>query len=567
MPESPAPLPGGTAAPAARIDRRRRISAIWIIPLVTVLIAVWLAYDTLSKRGPLITVTFQSAEGLTAGQSQVRYKDIPLGTVERITLAPDYSHVIVTARMNRNAERLLTDKARLWVVRPRLFAGSISGLGTILSGSYIGLLPSTAPGHPARHFTGLEDPPVLQTSIPGHTFLLKANRVGALNPGSPIFYRGLDVGSVLGWDLGHMAQNVTVHAFVRAPFDTYVHEDSRFWNASGASVSLGAAGVKLNVESLQALLIGGIAFDTPPEAEKTPAANENATFTLYPSEDAANSAQFTRHVDAVAYFPGSVSGLAPGAPVTMLGIRVGEVTSVDLRYNPEKNILEVPVRFSLQPDRIAMSAAAAKRGPLANAQILVDHGMRAQLASANLLTGQQEITLAFIPNAPPVKVTVQDGAIVVPTAPGAFSGVTQSAAALLNKINRMPFQQIGDNLNTTLAGLNGIVNGAALRDSLTSLQATLAGAEDAIKKLDQGAGPALADLPAITRDLKALLARTSGLVASAETGYGNNSKFYRDLDRVLLQANDLMQSLRALSNLLTEQPNALIRGRTGGPTQ
>jgi paraquat-inducible protein B len=558
MPESPAPLP------AARVDRRRRISAIWIIPLVTLLIAAWLAYDTLSKRGPLITITFQGAEGLTAGQSQVRYKDIPLGTVESITLAPDYSHVIVAARMNRSAEHLLTDKARFWVVRPRLFAGSLSGFETILSGSYIGLLPSTAPGHPARHFTGLEDPPVLQTDIPGRTFLLKADRVGSLNPGSPIFYRGLNVGTVLGWDLGHMAENVTVHAFVRAPFDSYVHQDSRFWNASGASVSLGATGVQLNVESLQALLIGGITFDTSPEAEKTPVATENETFTLYASQEAANSAQFRRHIEAVAYFPGSVSGLAPGAPVTMLGIRVGEVTSVDLRFNREKNTLEVPVHFAIQPERIAMSAEAAKRGPLENAQILVNHGMRAQLASANLLTGQQEIALAFIPNAPPAKVTVEGGALVIPTAPGAFSGITQSAAALLDKINRMPFQQIGDNLDATLAGFNKLANSAALRDSLASLKSTLADAQDAIRKLDQGAGPALADLPTITRDLKSLLARTSALVASADTGYGSNSKFYRDLDRVLLQANDLMQSLRALSNLLTEQPNALIRGRTGG---
>ena len=561
MDEASSPLP------PARVERRRRISAIWIIPLVTLLIAAWLAWSTLSQRGPLITITFQSAEGLTAGQSQIRFKDIPLGTVQTITLAPDYTHVIVAARMNREAERLLTNRARFWVVKPRLFAGSLSGFETILSGSYIELLPSAQPGRTEHHFTGLEDPPVLQSDIPGHTFLLKADRVGSLNPGSPIFYRGLDVGTVLGWDLGHMAENVTVHAFVRAPFDSYVHKDSRFWNASGVSVSLGATGVRFNVESLRAVLLGGIAFDTPEAAEKTPVAADNAAFPLYADQDAANSAQYSRHVAAIAYFEGSVSGLAPGAPVTLLGIRVGEVTAVDLRYNAEKKTLEVPVHFDIQPQRIALSAAAAKRGPLANAQILVGHGMRAQLASANLLTGQQEVALVFVPNAPPATVTVEHGAIVVPTVPGALSGITQSASALLNKIDRMPFQQIGDNLNATLAGLNGLANGPALRDSLTSLQTTLASAEDVINKLNQGAGPALAELPGIAQDLKTLLARTNTLVSSADAGYGQNSKFYRDLDRLLLQTNDLMQSVRALSDLLTEQPNALIRGRTGAPDQ
>ena len=561
MDESSSPLP------PARVERRRRISAIWIIPAITLLVGVWLAWSTLSKRGPLITITFQSAEGLTAGQSQIRFKDIPLGTVQSITLAPDYTHVVVAARMNREATRLLTDRARFWVVKPRLFAGTLSGFETILSGSYIEILPSSQPGRTEHHFTGLENPPVLQSDIPGHTFLLKADRVGSLNPGSPIFYRGLDVGTVLGWDLGHMAENVTVHAFVRAPFDSYVHADSRFWNASGASISLGATGVRFNVESLRALLLGGIAFDTPKAAAKTPVAADNAVFPLYADQDAANSAQYSRHVHAVAYFEGSVAGLAPGAPVTILGIRVGEVTSVDLRYNAQKKTLEVPVRFDIQPQRIALSAEAAKRGPLANARILVAHGMRAELASANLLTGQQEVALVFVTNAAPATVTVEHGAIVVPTVPGGLSGITQSASALLDKINRMPFQEIGENLNKTLAGLNGIANGHALRQSLTSLQTTLASAQDAIDKLDQGAGPALAELPSIARDLKTLLSRTTLLVASANAGYGQNSKFYRDLDRLLLQTNDLMQSVRALSDLLTEQPNALIRGRTGSAAQ
>ena len=231
-----------TAAVRSRVDRRRRMSLIWVIPLVTVLIAAWLVWDTYSKRGPTITITFDGAEGLQAGQSHVKHKDLDMGLVKSLVLTKDLQHVLVTVQMNREAEPLLTDRAQFWVVKPRFSAGNISGLSTLLSGSYIALLPAAEGGEKQRHFTGLENPPVLQSNIAGRTFLLKANRIGSVSPGSPIFYRDLSVGEVLGWDLGDMAETVTIHAFVRAPFDQYVHDDSRFWNASGVSVKLGRRG-------------------------------------------------------------------------------------------------------------------------------------------------------------------------------------------------------------------------------------------------------------------------------------------------------------------------------------
>jgi paraquat-inducible protein B len=550
-------------AASALIMKRRRLSPIWIIPAVTLLIAAWLTYQTLSQRGPLITITFQNAEGLVAGQSQVRFKDIPLGTVQGIALRHDLSGVVVSVRMTRAAERLLTDKARFWVVKPRLFAGSLSGFETVLSGSYIAILPSKAPGPPERHYTGLENPPVLQSDIPGRTFLLKASRLGSLTLGSPIFYRDLDVGTVLGWDIGKMAESVTVHAFVQAPFDQYVRQGSRFWNASGASVSLGAGGIQLNVESLRALLFGGIAFETPQSALTTKPAVANEVFPLYADAAAAAAAAYEQRVPLVSYFPGSVAGLAVGAPVTLLGIPIGEVTSIDLRYDPQSGHIGVPVHFVVQPQRIAGIGVASRRGPLANARILVARGMRAELATANLLTGQKEIALSLVAGAPKAEVRVENGNIVVPTTPGQLAGITNAAQALLEKINQMPFAEIGDNLNATLAGLNALANNGQLRDTLSALKTTMAAAQDAIEKLDRGAAPALAELPAITRDLQGLLAQTDTLVESAKSGYGNNSMFYRDLDRVLLQMNDTMQSLRALSELLTQQPSALIRGRSG----
>src|SRR5271163_3688079 len=247
----------------ASIRRSRRVSVIWIVPLVAVAIGLWLAWDTLSKEGPTITISFESGEGLEAGKSQLKYRDIVFGTVKSLTLASNHQRVLVKVATTRQAEPLLTDKTQFWVVRPRISLGAVSGLSTLLSGSFIAMLPPESSGKPQREFVGLEDPPVLQANVPGRIFLLKANRLGSISQGSPIYFRDLVAGEVLGWDFADMAESVTIRAFVRAPFDSYVHDETRFWNASGLSVKFAGAGIQVQLESLEALLLGGIAFNTP----------------------------------------------------------------------------------------------------------------------------------------------------------------------------------------------------------------------------------------------------------------------------------------------------------------
>ncbi|MFL5285671.1 MAG: intermembrane transport protein PqiB [Rhodopila sp.] len=369
------------------LSRRRRIPLIWLIPIVTLLIGGWLAWDTLSKRGPTITITFDSGEGLQAGQSRIKHKDVTLGLVTNVALSPDASHVIVTAEMNREARPFLGDQTRFWVVTPRLFAGQISGLETLISGAYIELLPSATGGQAATAFSGQETPPVLSTNVPGRTFLVRAPRVGSVSIGSSVFFRDLNVGTVLGWDVGSMVEDVTIHAFVRAPYDSYVHDGSRFWNASGVSVKLGAQGVQVELASVKALLLGGVAFDTPKEALDTPVSGEKHEFPLYADQEAAKNASFHRRVPVISYFPGSVAGLAAGSPVTFQGLRLGEVTSIGMQYDPVTDTIRTPVHYEVEPERIANAGIAAKRGPLENARFLVEHGMRAQIKSANLLTG------------------------------------------------------------------------------------------------------------------------------------------------------------------------------------
>jgi paraquat-inducible protein B len=348
----------------ASIRRSRHVPIIWIVPLLAVVIGAWLAWDTLSQEGPTVTISFESGEGLQAGQSQLKYKEIVFGTVKSLALNPDRSRVVATVATTRQAKPLLTDKTLFWVVRPRISLGNVSGLSTLLSGSYISMLPPQSGGKSQRSFVGLEEPPVLQANVPGRTFLLKANRLGSISPGSPIFFRDLVAGEVLGWDFTNMARSVTIRAFVRAPFDSYVNDETRFWNASGLSVKLAGAGVQVQVESLQALLLGGIAFDTPAANSHAPSAQADHVFPLFADQDAANSASYSRRIPVVSYFPGSVRGLGPGSEVTMHGLKVGEVTDVRLSFDRANDRILAPVRYQIEPERIiGIGAKSAFRTP------------------------------------------------------------------------------------------------------------------------------------------------------------------------------------------------------------
>ena len=548
--------------PQAATRRSRRLSIIWIVPLVAVAIGAWLAWDTLSKEGPTIKISFDSGEGLQAGQSQLKYKDIVFGTVKSLALSPDQTHVIVTVGTTRQAEPLLTEGTVFWVVKPRLFAGNISGIETLLSGSYIGMLPAAAAGKTQREFVGREDPPVLGAHVPGRTFLLKSKRIGAVSVGSPIFFRDLAVGEVLGWDIADMAEYVTIHAFIRAPYDSYVHDQTRFWNASGVSVKLGGAGVEVQMESLKALLLGGVAFETPVADIHTAETPEDHIFPLFADRETANAASYTRKIPAISYFPGSVSGLAPGAAVTVHGLKVGEVTDVRLIYDVAKDAVLAPVRYEVEPERVVGVGKRVFNTDEESVRALLKQGLRASLQSANLITGQQNVALDFVTDAPPAEVTMDGPDFVVPaTEGGGFSGLTASATELLNKVNTMPFDQIGKSLEGILKSVNDVAQGPQMKKSLTDLAGMIASAQGMIQRLDTK------QLPELVSGLDKTLTSANKLVLSLDSGYGDNTKFNRDLERVLVQANDSLRSIRALSDLLARHPEALIKGRPAGPLE
>jgi len=547
--------------PTASTHRRRRISLIWIVPVITALIAGWLAWDTFSKRGPTITVSFNTAEGLQAGQSQLKYRDVTMGTVKGIRIAPDLSKVLVTIETIREAAPLLTDKTIFWVVKPQLFAGSVQGLDTLLSGSYIGMIPSTEKGKAQHDFVGKEDPPILQTATPGTTFHLRTKRLGSLSLGSPIFFRDLNVGTVLGWDQSDLLNGVTVSAFVRAPFDKYVHEDSLFWNASGVSLKFSSSGVRLQVESIRALLLGGIAFDTPADS-KAAVAGADRRFGLYDNADAAASAGFGRHMEFVSYFTGSVAGLDPGAEVIFHGLKIGEVTEVGLVFDPKRDRIMVPVHFRIEAARIANIASVQGAPTGTIAAEMVQRGLRATLETPNLLLGAKVVSLVFMPEAPKAELSREGDIFVLPSEEGGgFDSITRGASELLSKINRIDFDSIGASIARSAKGLDSVINGPELKQTLASINAAMADLKDVAHKLDTDAGPALKRLPEISLQLQDGLTRISRLAGSLNTGYGDDSRFNRDLNRLTVQLTDTARSVRTLTDLLSRNPEALIQGR------
>lgn len=562
----PTPPPRDSAPPALPvIEREPRLSLIWLIPIVAIAVAAWLGWRTLSQEGPLITLSFSTADGIVAGQTKVKHKAVDLGTVRSIGLSPDMSHVIVEVRMRREAAPILTDHARFWVVRPRLTPSSVSGLETLVSGSYIEIDPGLPGGTPRLAFIGSEQPPAVRSGEPGHTYILHTPRLGSLGVGSPVLFRDASVGEVLSYDVGAPGGEAVLRVFVRAPFDGFIHKGSYFWNESGLSVNAGASGLHVEVQSIQAVLAGAVAFDTPAQAREGPPADDGSDFPLYANREAAAASRYTNSIPVLIHFHGSVRGLAVGAPVEIYGIQIGEVTDVKLQYDFATKTLDVPVKLTVQPDRIAAPGAPppTMERALESLSALTKSGLRAQLRTGNYLTGQLYVAFDFFPDAKPASIREEDGAIVVPSQPSDFETLARMVDVIGRKLETLPIERIAGNLDSSLAALNGLATGRDLKTTLQSAAATMASLQSLVHQLNANGGPALARLPQMSADLEVTLAHANHLMASLEAGYGPNSPLPRDLERLVAEMNDAARSIRSLADLLDQHPEALVRGRSG----
>jgi paraquat-inducible protein B len=545
--------PAGADLPEAKVARTDRLSLVWLLPLLALAVGGWLAYKTWAEQGPTITISFQNASGLQAGKTKVRFKDVEIGQVTKISVTKDLQGVEVTAELTSGSERYLTEQTRFWVARPRVTASRVSGLETLLSGAYIAIDP-VIEGSSARHFKGLAEPPVITTDEPGTRFRLRSQTLGSLNLGSPVYYRHIQVGQVVSYELDQDGEAVTIDIFVTKPHDRLVFVNTRFWNASGIDLSLTANGVNLDTESLISVLLGGVAFDTPDTLEtKGAPATADQFFPLYSSRAAAHERIYLDKQRYLMVFSGSVRGLSVGAPVLLQGIQVGEVLDIQLRFDPTRLAFSIPVLIEIEPERINVAGSAERA--LANDSNLLNQlvagGMRGQLKTGSLLTGQLYVDLAFHTDAPAAALLEQDGYKVLPTVPAPIEEVTTKVKNILTMVEAFPLETIGDDLTRILGGARGLVESGETKRALAELQKTIADLSSITEQLDQSIAP----------ELTSILGQTRQAVGNVNGMIGPDAPLSVETVRTMRDIGSAARSIRTFADYLDRHPEALIRGK------
>ena len=517
--------------------KRVRLSAVWIIPVVAALVAIGIAVQRILTEGPTITVTFTKAEGVEAGKTFVKYKDVNIGQVTKVKLSGDFRKVVVTAKIDKSAAGLLVDDARFWIEQPRATLSGISGIGTLLSGNYIGLEPGKS-SKERRAFSGLDAPPAVTFDQPGRRFVLQTASLGSIGNGSPLYFRHLNVGQVTGYDLAEDGKAIRIEVFVRAPYDRYVTDQTRFWQASGIDVSLGAEGFSVRTQSVLSMLIGGIVFETHASAEDPKPAAEKTVFALFNSREEAMANPETIISPYVLYFNETLRGLNVGAPVMYLGLPLGEVTAIGLEYDQKTDSARPRVDIAVYPSRFAKHVKIAPRVdvriPVASErqsfmQKQVHRGLRAQLRSGNVLTGQLYVALDIFPDAPKVKIDWSKSPAELPVVPSGLQDLQNKINGILVKLDKMPLESIGADLRQLLATLNRMS-----------------------KRID---GETLPEVKATMEDLKRALA---GIDA---TLVGKDAPAQQQLREALLEITRAAQGVSTLTEFLERNPETLIRGK------
>jgi len=527
-PETPA------GAPDIR-QRRARVSLVWLVPIAAALVGFSMVVQNWLSAGPQITVSFETAEGLEANKTQVKYKNVVIGQVTEINLSEDHTRVIATIELDQDAEPFTREDTKFWVVRPRIGASGVSGVDTLLSGAFIGADAGRAE-ETRREFVGLEAPPPVTFGVKGKQFTLHTDDLGSLGIGSPLYFRRLQVGQVISFGLADDGKGVQVQVFVNAPYDNFVTDDTRFWNASGVDVSVAADGLTVNTESLSAILAGGIAFRAPNYSPDARPAAEDSEFTLFSDMRRAMAPADGPPRYVQMRFDQPLRGLNVDAPVEFLGVPIGRVVSVKLDYDEQNKNFPVVVGAVIFPNRLGAAHDKLSQALGGNTeehaarliQMFVERGLRAQARTGNLLTGQLYISLDFDPRAPQVAFDQQARPMVIPTIAGSFDKLQEQLQAMVDKLSKLPIESLADNLNGSLDELRQTlkqVNG----DVLPQLQRTLERSEQTL----QNANQALAD----------------------------GSPQRQQLGDTLEEVQRAVRSVRVLSDYLSRHPESLIRGR------
>ena len=552
MPESTphADLPHATRVP----KKNRRISVIWVIPILAAVVALGIAVQRILSEGPTITITLKAAQGIEAGKTFIKYKDVNIGQVTAVQLSNDYSRVKVTAKIAKDAAGLIVEDAQFWVVAPRISLSGVSGLGTLLSGNYIGFGVGKS-SKSEREFTGLDAPPAITDGQHGMQLTLNAAKLGSLGIGAPVYYRSLEAGEVTGYNLAADGQSIEVKIFVRAPYDKFINAETRFWNVSGMNVSLGADGVQLHTESLVAIIAGGLAFDTPSFAEDAGPASASTVFTLFDDQALAMKKPEANAQHFVLYFHESLRGLSVGAPVTMLGLTGGEVTDVGLDIDPQTQALRGRVEIVAYPDRLIgrlggqqaaigqTLAESAKQRHAFFDHLVEQRGMRAQLQSGSLLTGQLFVALDFFPDVKKAQIDWNLTEPEIPSVPSPLPNLEAKLGSILTKLDSVQYEAIGTDI----------------RKLLNTSDQLMKDIDKALLNFDKSVTPEMK--AAIEAFRKATVSANKMMQNTDASLLSPDAPVQQELRDAMQEITRTARALRVLTDYLERHPEALLRGK------
>ncbi|WP_425641581.1 intermembrane transport protein PqiB [Marinomonas gallaica] len=528
---------GGDKAATAVVKSTQKISKIWLIPLVTLLFGGWFIYQDIQRQGVSIEIEFDTASGLEEGKTKVKIRDVVMGRVEQIRLSDDSSSVLVTAKLNEDADKFLRSDTRFWVVSPKVSLREISGLQTLVSGAYIDMSPGIE-GEPKRAFKALQEPPVTPIGTPGLRVYMESEQTFTAQVGDPMVYRGLSVGRIETVEYDLEAQQAKYSAFIEAPFDQLITSNTRFWNSSGIEVELGADGVGLTTSSLESLLIGGITFDEPKGMPAGEPLKQDTVFKIYSSKKSAESHRYSEKVYYILMMESSVRGLEEGAPVEYRGLQIGQVEEInfelkDMARSLSAEAYKIPVLISVQPALVNLGDSQAGK-ELISKQISawVGRGLRASLKTGNLLTGAVFVDLQHYENLPDQSLGRMQGFAVIPTVPDQIVQFADQLNTTLDKINSLPINGMAQDLRTLL------------QDLASSTKAFNATSSSLTTKLDE------LDMQGINGTLNSLNALLSSLAADDQ---GLSS-----VNQTMVEVQEAIRELKPLLQKMNSAPNSLI---------
>ena len=558
---------------------------VWVIPALAIFFVGYLIVRYGFFGGGDVTVRFAEARGLDR-YSPVRFRGAKVGTVQKISIDENLSEVVVRISLDASMNHALRKGTRFWIVEPGLEGG---GLGGLLSGTYVGIAPAEGDGEETREFVGQEYAPVLGAPEPGRTFILEAHGLGGISAGTPVNFKGMRVGRILGAEYDERRGISLVHAHVAQRFADHVRQSTRWWRAGGLSLSMGGGGVEMGGASLASLLNAPISFYTPDVLAGAPVA-PGTHFNLHESQAAAVASADGPHLTYLTYFPGPIGGLRAGTPVQMKGVHVGRVREVRLRYLPQTASLETPVTLEIDPRQLEIAVSAGttredlRRIMNEALQSLIRKGMRATLVTSLVLPGASAVSLETVAPAGTGRLVVEHDPPIIPASQNA-DGIGAAMGALTdvaNTVKSLPLREIASHIRSTARRLDALANDPRLDQSLqrlnnsmaaverasgdidpivSSIRNAAASAESAAKTIETTAGKASRSVDPIVESLRNAAASAESAAKRAEQLLGSSQKQGYDVAELIRELTRAAEAVRALASYLAENPDALIKGR------